>query len=489
MTKERNIAGINPTEVWKHFADICKIPHPSFHEEKIRAHIVEFAKKHNLDYTVDEVNNIIIRKPATKGMEDRKGIILQSHLDMVPQKNSDKEFDFETDSIEAYIDGEWVKADGTTLGADNGMGVAATLAVLESTELVHGAIEGLFTATEESGMVGAFGLKGGLLKGDILINLDSEEEGELYVGCAGGLDAGITLNYTEENTKEGDKALDIVIRGLKGGHSGLEIILQRANANKVLFRFLRAAFGKFESLQLASVDAGGLRNAIPREAFAVVTLSAGDVAEFKSDLVEYEKMIVEEFKGIEDSISIVAKEGKLPAKRVDRKTAINLTNAVCCCPNGVISMSRSMEGLVQTSTNLASIKTENGVITGQCLMRSSVESEKEDVAQNISAAFELAGGSVELSGGYVGWDPNMESPILATMKKEYEAQFDVVPKVTAIHAGLECGIIGGVYPNLDMISVGPTIRFPHSPDEKVNIESVDKFWQFLVHTLEHAPKK
>lgn len=489
MAKSRDIAKLKPVEVWRHFADICEIPHPSFHEEKIRAHMVEFAKKHNLDYTVDEADNVIIRKPATKGMENRKGIILQSHLDMVPQKNRDKEFDFETDSIEAYIDGEWVKADGTTLGADNGMGVAATLAVLASTDIKHGPIEALFTATEESGMVGAFGLKKGVLKGDILVNLDSEEEGEIYVGCAGGLDAGITLDYKEEPTKAGDIALDIAITGLKGGHSGLEIDLQRANANKLFFRFLRLALRKFKSLQLASVNGGGLRNAIPREAFAVVTLSADEVEEFKSDLAEYEKLIVKEFKGIEDAISIKVKDIELPEKRIDRKTVGKLTNAVCGCPNGVISMSLSMKGLVQTSTNLASIKSEGGTISGQCLLRSSVDSEKEDLAENISAVFELAGGSVELSGGYNGWNPNMDSPILATMLKEYEALFSVKPAVAAIHAGLECGIIGGVYPNLDMISVGPTIRYPHSPDEKVNIASVDKFWEFLKHTLEHAPKR
>lgn len=486
---DKNIAGLKPEAVWRHFSEICAIPHPSYHEELIREYIVGFAKKQGLEYVVDQADNIIIRKPATPGMEDRKGIILQAHLDMVPQKNGDKVFDFEKDPIEAYIDGEWVTANGTTLGADNGIGAAAALAVLESTDIKHGYIEALFTATEEAGMDGAFGLKAGVLHGDILMNLDSETEGELYVGCAGGLDANISLPYKEE---KGDfsayKAIRIDIKGLRGGHSGMEIILQRGNANKLLFRFLRLA-GKKYDLLLASVDGGGLRNAIPREATATVLVPAKDACSLEADLAQYESLVIAEYKGIEDAISIRSSMTDLPASVIDGDSARRLTNAVCGCPNGVISMSISMPGLVQTSSNLARVISENGQVKMQCLLRSSVNSEKDDLAENISAVFELAGADVELSGGYDGWNPNMESPILATMKQSYEKLYGVTPEVMAIHAGLECGIIGGVYPNLDMISFGPTIRYPHSPDEDVNIASVGKFWDFLRYTLENAPRK
>lgn len=484
----KDIKGLKPQVVWKYFSDICGIPHPSRNEEAIRKYIVAFAEANGLDYTVDEVNNIIIRKPATPGMDGRKGIILQSHLDMVPQKNGDKAFDFNTDPIEAYIDGEWVTADGTTLGADNGMGVAATLAVLESKDIKHGYVEAFFTATEEDGMVGAFGLKPGLLEGDILMNLDSETEGELYVGCAGGLDANIKFDYKEEPACTRSAAVKIEITGLRGGHSGMEIILQRANANKLLCRFLRLAVQKY-GVCLASVDGGGLRNAIPREARAVVLVPEAHKTALLSDIKEYEKLITGEYAGIEDSVSIKAFETDKPAVMIDKGTAVRLINAVCGCPNGVVTMSVSMPGLVQTSSNLARVVSENGTIRLQCLLRSSVNSEKDNLAQDISAVFELAGAEVELAGGYDGWNPDMDSPILKTMLASYEKLYGIKPEIMAIHAGLECGIIGGVYPNLDMISFGPTIRYPHSPDEKVNIASVAKFWEFLCYTLENAPSK
>jgi dipeptidase D len=483
------IKSLKPEIVWKHFSAICGIPHPSFHEEKMREYIVNFAKEHNLDYTVDGADNVIIRKPATPGMENRKGIILQSHCDMVPQKNGDKVFDFEKDPIEAYIDGEWVTANGTTLGADNGMGMAVSLAVLESKDIKHGPIEALFTATEESGMFGAFGLKAGELKGDILMNLDSETEGELYVGCAGGLDANVTFDYKEDKSAfSGHKAVRLDVKGLRGGHSGMEIILQRANANKLLFRFIRLALKRYD-LQLASVDGGGLRNAIPREATAVLLVPAGDVAKIKADVEVYEKLIIEEFKGKEDTISIKAADADMPAGVIEKSVAVKLTDAVCGCPNGVISMSIAMPGLVQTSTNLARVVSDGSTIKLQALMRSSVNSEKDDLAENMSAVFELAGANVELSGGYDGWNPNMNSPILKAMLEGYEKLYGRRPEIMAIHAGLECGIIGGVYPNLDMISFGPTICYPHSPDEKVNIASVAKFWDFLQATLANAPLK
>ncbi|MCD7970205.1 MAG: aminoacyl-histidine dipeptidase [Alistipes sp.] len=483
------IRKLKPENVWKHFADICSIPHPSRNEAAIREYIVAFAKEHGLDYTVDGADNVIIRKPATAGMEDRKEIILQSHLDMVPQKNGDKVFDFDKDPIETVIDGEWVTANGTTLGADNGMGVAATLAVLESKDLKHGNIEALFTASEEVGMDGAFGLQAGELKGDILMNLDSETEGELYVGCAGGVDVNASFDYTPTaGCPEGYGAMQIEITGLRGGHSGMEIILQRANANKLLFRLLRGTIAKYE-IKLASVDGGGLRNAIPREARAVVLIPDYYAEPFSRDVTEYEKLITAEFKGIEDGISIKTSSTDIPVGYIDDSTALRLTDAVCGCPNGVISMSTSMPGLVQTSSNLARVVSKDGKISIQCLVRSSVNSEKFNLAADISSVLRLAGAESEHTGAYDGWNPNMDSAILKTMRESYEKLYGKKPEIMAIHAGLECGIIGGVYPNLDMISFGPTICFPHSPDEKVNIESVGKFWDFLCYTLENAPVK
>jgi dipeptidase D len=487
---EKNIKNLQPEAVWRHFAAICAIPHPSHHEEKIREYVVSFAKEHGLEYIVDEGNNVIVRKPATPGMEGLKTVVLQSHLDMVPQKNGDKVFDFTKDPIEPLIDGEWVTANGTTLGADNGIGAAATLAVLEAKDLKHGPIEALFTATEETGMDGAFGLRLNELKGEIMLNLDSETDGELYVGCAGGLDANIEFDYKADKTVyQGIKEIDIEVRGLRGGHSGMEIILQRANANKLLFRFLRLAWERYD-MQLATVDGGSLRNAIPREATAKVYIPAGDVAKFKADVAAFEKMVVAEFDGIEDAISIKAVDAAPSTHGViPKEVALRLTKAVCGCPNGVIAMSVSMPGLVQTSTNLARVVSDGSVIKLQALMRSSVNSQKDDLAGNLSSVFELAGAKVELSGGYDGWKPNMNSPILGAMQEIYNQKYGKKPEIMAIHAGLECGIIGGKYSGMDMISFGPTIKYPHSPDEKVNIESVGRFWDFMKVTLENIPRK
>jgi dipeptidase D len=479
---------LNPTTLWGHFAEICNIPRPSGHEAEIRQYIVDFAVKHNLEHTVDSADNVIVRKPATPGMEGRKGIVLQAHLDMVPQKNGDKVFDFTKDPIEAYVDGDVVTANGTTLGADNGIGVAAALAVLESTDIKHGPVEALFTATEETGMDGAFGLKAGELTGEILLNLDSETEGELYVGCAGGLDANIVMPYAAEKTPQGYKAVKVKVTGLKGGHSGIEIILQRANANKVLFRLLRTHLRN--GTLLASVDGGGLRNAIPREAEAVVLVPAEGYTAFSEAIKELTATIIAEYKDIEDAISVeVASVADYPATIIPAPNATRLADAVIACPNGVIKMSTSMPGLVQTSNNLARVVSDGESVKMQTLMRSSVGSEKDFVGEQISAVMELAGAETTLSGSYDGWNPNMNSPILKTMRAGYKKLYGVEPAVTAIHAGLECGIIGGTYPKMDMISFGPTISYPHSPDEKVNIPSVGKFWDFLVHTLENAPAK
>ena len=482
----KDFTALKPALVWKHFAAICNIPHPSHHEEKIRQYVIDFAAAQGLECLVDEANNVLVRKPATAGMENRKGIVIQAHLDMVPQKNNDKVFDFENDPIEAYIDGEWVTANGTTLGADNGIGAAAILAVLEDNTLVHGPVEALFTATEETGMDGAFGLKAGVLEGDILLNLDSETEGELYVGCAGGLDANITLPYSAETAPEGFVAYAVEVKGLKGGHSGIQIGYQRANANRELFRMINHSACQ---LRLASVDGGGLRNAIPREAVAVVLVPQDQTATFEAEVAAFEKVLIAEFANIEDSISVKALPTTAPEQVIPACVVDKLAKAVIGAPNGVVKMSVDMEGLVQTSSNLARVVSDGKCVKIQCLLRSSVNSEKHALGEAIKGVFELAGATVELSGDYDGWKPNMESPILHTMLASYESLYGVKPAVMAIHAGLECGIIGGKYEGLDMISFGPTICFPHSPDEKVNIASVEKFYSFLLHTLANAPLK
>lgn len=486
---DRNLKALEPARLWNHFAEIARIPRPSSHEERIRRYILDFAAARGLECREDAAHNVYVAKPATPGMENRKGVILQAHLDMVPQKNNDKVFDFEKDPIDAYIDGGWVTADGTTLGADDGIGVAAILAVLEDETLVHGPIEALFTATEETGMDGAFGLEAGLLRGDILLNLDSESEGELYVGCAGGLDASTTFAYTAEPVAaEGRTALRLVVKGLKGGHSGIQIGCQRANANKVLFRFLCETVKK-HALQLVSVDGGGLRNAIPREAEAVVTLPAAERAALVEELAAYAQTIGAEYAGIEEGIAIFAEEVPMPAEAIPAATAGALIRAVAACPDGVQKRSMAMEGLVQTSTNLARVVSDGQTVKVLSLLRSSVRTEKEALGAAMAALFELAGAETALTGSYDGWNPNMQSLILQAMTASYEQLYGRRPLVTAIHAGLECGIIGSKYPGLDMISFGPTICYPHSPDEKVEIASVAKFYDFLVRTLASIPVK
>ncbi|HTX87843.1 MAG TPA: aminoacyl-histidine dipeptidase, partial [Bacteroidales bacterium] len=441
-----------------------------------------------LETLVDEVGNVIIRKPATRGMENRKGVVLQGHLDMVPQKNSDKVHDFEKDPIDAFVDGEWVKARGTTLGADNGMGVAAALSVLESKDLTHGPVEALFTIDEETGMTGAFGLKAGLLHGDILMNLDSEDEGELYIGCAGGTNANMIFKYTEVQVPAGVSGFKVNVTGLKGGHSGVDIHLGRGNSNKVLNRFLWHAAEK-HGLRLAAIDGGSLRNAIPRESFAWVTVPDKMKEDFIRCIGEFSETVRKELSAVEPDLKMEAVPAELPKKLIDEKTQHNLFNAIYGCPNAVIRMSNEMPGLVETSTNLAIVKSENGTIRVHCLLRSSVDSAKTDLEHMIRSVFTLAGAEVGFDGQYPGWKPNPDSPILKTMQEIYKKKFGKVPEIKAIHAGLECGLLGGVYPAWDMISFGPTIRYPHSPDEKVNIETVKKFWDYLVETLANIPQK
>lgn len=485
-----DIRNLEPKALWENFYQLTQIPRPSNHEERIQEFIFNFGKGLGLETIKDEAGNIIIRKPATPGMENRKGVILQGHLDMVPQKNSDKVHDFVTDPIDAYVDGDWVTANGTTLGADNGIGVAAAMTVLASRELVHGPVEVLFTATEETGMDGAEGLKAGVLQGDILLNTDSEDEGELYVGCAGGEDANVKFSYAEMSVPAGSVAFKLDVTGLKGGHSGMDIILQRGNANKVFFRLLNQAYGQ-AGARLASIDGGSLRNAIPREAFGLIVVAPNKVGELKKVLASEFTLITNELSATEPEMKMSLTETELPAALIDETTQLNLTRSVMACPNGVIRMSDSMAGLVETSTNLAIVKSDaaSQTIVLASLMRSSVDSAKEDLAQRLAAVFTLAGAEVKMTGAYPGWKPNMDSPILKTMQSVYQAKYGKVPEIKAIHAGLECGILGGTYPNWDMISFGPTIRFPHSPDEKVNIATVAKFWDFLVETLKNIPAK
>lgn len=447
-----------------------------------------FGEKLGLKTIVDEVGNVIIKKPATPGMENRKGIILQGHLDMVPQKNSDKAHDFEKDPIEAYIDGEWVKANGTTLGSDNGMGVAAAMAVLEAKDLKHGPVEALFTIDEETGMTGAENLKPGILEGHILLNMDSEDEGELYIGCAGGVDTTVKFKYTEELVPKDMVAYKVSVKGLKGGHSGLDIHLGKGNACLILNKTLLNACERY-GIMMSSIDAGSLRNAIPREAFATVLVPLIEEGNFKKFIEEAQNSVKTMLKDIDPDVKIETEKTEMPKSVWDVTTQHNFYNAVEDCPNGNLGWSKDIPGVVETSSNLAIIKSENGTITISILSRSAVDAERDKAAKKIGDVFRVNGAEVRHHGAYPGWKPNVHSPILETMKDVYNKKFGRVPEVKVIHAGLECGILGAIYTHWDMVSFGPTIRYPHSPDEKVNIASVQKFYDFLVETLKDAPLK
>lgn len=486
---DKCICNLEPKAIWENFHKLTQVPRPSNHEEKARKFMLDWAKEHNIEACMDEAGNIIMRKPATPGMENRKGVILQGHLDMVPQKNEDTKHDFQNDPIQTWIDGEWVRAKGTTLGADNGMGVAAGMALLTSTDIPHGPLEVLITATEETGMDGANGLKPGLLKGDILLNLDSETEGELYVGCAGGIDSSITFKYKEEAVPSGVKAFRLAVKGLKGGHSGMDINLGRGNSNKLLFRFLKT-YAKDLHIQIASIQGGSLRNAIPRESFATIVLPAGNEEKLQKAIQEAEAIYKSELSAKEPDLQLSAEATEMPASVIDTCTQFRLTNAILACPNGAIRMIDSMPDTVETSNNLAIVQSANGEITIKTLLRSSVESAKEALAQSIRAVFELASADeITFTGGYPGWKPNPDSAILKEMQEVYEKMYGKKPAIMAVHAGLECGILGSKYPHWDMISFGPTLCSPHSPDERVNIPSVVKFWDYLKETLKNIPNK
>lgn len=482
---------LEPQRVWRNFHSLTQIPRPSGHTQKVADFLVKFGKDLGLESFKDECGNVIIRKPATKGMEDRKGIVLQAHMDMVPQKNNDKKHDFTKDPIETRVvekaDGPWLYANGTTLGADDGLGVAAAMAVLEAKDLVHGPVEALFTVDEETRMVGAKALKPGVLKGEILLNLDSETEGELYVGCAGGLDANVTMKFKEADMPKGFKAFKIIVTGLRGGHSGMEINEGRGNANKVMARVLLPIL-RDNGGKLVSINGGNMRNAIPREAEAVVAVAADKVDVLKEVVAWTESTLKSELARIDPGVKILIEPAKAK-KIIASNTGLKLVKALYACPSSVDRMSLEMEGLVDTSNNLAIVKTGEGVITVNTLLRGATDTLKNDLAEGVRAAFELAGAKVMFDGGYSGWSPNMESPILKTMIEQYEKLYGQKPAVMAIHAGLECGIFGGAYPHWDMISCGPTLKSPHSPDERCFIPSVEKWWNFIVAALADAPKK
>ncbi|NDV65559.1 aminoacyl-histidine dipeptidase [Bacteroides sp. 224] len=484
----KTIQSLEPQNVWKHFYSLTQIPRPSGFMGPITKFLMEFGKDLGLESFTDEIGNVIIRKPATPGMENRKGVILQAHMDMVPQKNNDTVHDFEKDPIQTYIDGEWVKAKGTTLGADNGIGVAAIMAILEDKNLKHGPIEALITLDEETGMVGAFGLKAGTVNGEILLNLDSEDEGDLYIGCAGGIDITATLQYKEVEAEEGDIAFKVSVKGLRGGHSGLEINEGRANANKLLARFVYDAIVD-EEARLVSWSGGNMRNAIPREGEVVITIPEENEAALLELVSEMEKTFNEEYGAIETPISLTAERVDTPAMAVPEEVQDALVCAVYGCQNGVTRMIPTIPDTVETSSNLAIVEIKGGEASIKILARSSSDSMKECLAKSLESTFLLAGMKVEFSGSYSGWQPNVNSPILAAMKQSYKEQFGVEPHVKVIHAGLECGIIGANIPGLDMISFGPTLRSPHSPDERALIPTVAKFYDFLTATLANTPEK
>ncbi len=480
------LKNLSPNVLWKYFEEICAIPHPSKKEEAIVNYVKEVGNKLGLETETDKAGNVVIRKPATPGMADKKTVILQGHLDMVPQKNKDTDHDFEKDPIEPYIDGEWVKAKGTTLGADNGIGVAAALAVLESQDIQHGPIEALFTVDEETGMTGAFALEPGFLKGDILINMDSEDEGELYIGCAGGIDTNAYFSYQEEQTPGDHQAYTLDVKGLKGGHSGLDIHLGRGNAIKLLNRLLWRANRELQ-MRVAAIDGGSLRNAIPREASAVVTVPKDQAGAFEEMAMTMIADWKNEIGKVDPGVALSVKSTEKPAKVMDMASTKNILNGVYGCPNGVIRVISDMPEVVETSTNLAVLKSANKKVEAATLQRSSVDSAKADLANMMRAVFEMAGAEVIQSGEYPGWKPDVDSPILKTMSEVYNKMYGKTPEQKVIHAGLECGILGGKYPHLDMISFGPTIRNPHSPDEMVNTTTVKLFYDFLLETLANIP--
>jgi dipeptidase D len=479
---------LKPELVWYHFEEICKYPRPSKQEEKIAEYIFSVGKRLGLQTEKDKFGNILIRKPATPGYENRKTVALQGHIDMVCEKNRDVEHDFDNDPIEPYIDGDWVKAKGTTLGADNGIGVAAALAVLEANNLEHGPIECIFTLDEETGLTGASSLKKGWLKADILINMDSEELGTLFIGCSGGKNTAARFKAKLEKSPKNYSAYELKVAGLKGGHSGLEIHVGRGNAVKILNRLLWE-YSVENKIRLAEINGGNKHNAIPREAFAIVLVPKNNEKKLKKFVSKYNEVVKAEFAAVEPDLVVSISKHAVPEKAMDEKVQLKLINALYAVPHGVIKMSNDIPGLVETSTNLAVIETNGKNVNIVTSQRSSVASENEDIVNMVTSVFKLAGAEISYGDGYPGWKPDVNSDVLKVFKSTFEKMYGKEPEVTAIHAGLECGIIKEKYPEMDMISFGPTMFGVHSPDEKLQISTVPEFYNQLVNVLKNIPAK
>ncbi len=482
------IKNLQPQAIWKNFDLLTQVPRPSGHLEKIQQFLLDWAREKGIEAILDEAGNVLMRKPASPGMEDCKIITLQGHMDMVPQKAADSNHNFETDPIQTYIDGEWVKAKGTTLGADDGMAVATIMAIMEDNTLQHGPLEGFITADEESTMGGVNNMTTDLLKGDILLNLDNETEGEMMIGSAGGVNLTATIEYKEVEVDAEDAAVKVTIGGLLGGHSGLEINEGRGNANKMMARLVQDAIANFEAC-LASWKGGNMRNAIPRDAEVVLTLPQENVAAFKEVIDEWRDTFTGEYAAIEPAFTLTVEDTELPAMIVPAEVQDNLVNALCACHNGVMRFIPEVPSIVETSSNLAIVEIGGGSAMFKVLVRSSRDSMRECCAETLESVFAMAGMKVELSGAYPAWQPNPQSEIVELMKNVYRDLFGTENKVQVIHAGLECGVIGAKYPNMDMVSFGPTMRSPHTPNERCHIPSVEKYWQFVLTTLERTPKK
>jgi len=488
-TKNMNeqIRTLQPQALWNHFADLNAVPRPSKREQQVIAFAKAFGEGLGLPTSVDEAGNVLIKKPATAGMENRQTVVLQSHLDMVHQKNSDTTFDFDKQGIEMYVDGDWVRAKGTTLGADNGIGVASIMTLLSSTDIPHPAIEALFTIDEETGMTGALSLKGGVLSGHILLNLDTEADNELTIGCAGGIDITATGKYAAAKP-EGNAAFTIAVKGLTGGHSGAEIHLGRANANKVMNRILLGLTND-HGIEVASINGGSLRNAIPRESVAVIVADEAKGANVQEAVQAMAAILKDEYKVTDPKLVITIDKADVPASVIEPALLYKLLRAVYACPNGIYRMSPEIAGLVQSSNNLARVLVADGAYSLQCLTRSSVDTEKYDLKAAIGSTFELMGANLEYAGDYPGWAPKPDSPIVQLMSNLYKEMFHGDAHVNAVHAGLECGILGTNYPGMQMISFGPNINGAHSPDECAQVSSVQKFWGYLLETLKRIPVK
>ncbi|MBR7801344.1 aminoacyl-histidine dipeptidase [Undibacterium fentianense] len=485
---QSQLGHLYPPALWQWFEQICAIPHPSKHEAALSAHIQAWARERDLAVIVDQVGNLIIRKPASAGMEDRKTVAIQAHLDMVPQKNADKVHDFCSDPIEPWIDGDWVKARGTTLGSDNGIGMASALAILGASDIQHGPLEILLTVDEEAGMSGAFGLQAGILEAEILINTDSEQEGEIYMGCAGGVDAKIALPVKWQTADEDHLAYTLSISGLKGGHSGVNIHLGRGNANKLLARFLAGHASELH-LAISHLQGGSLRNAIPREAQCSFTIPVSQLESLQTRVAQFETLVKTELAATEPAIKLRLADVQAPQKTLDTESQSRLINLINACPNGVMRMSDDIPGVVESSLNLGVMTTETDQIQIICMVRSLIDSGRAYIESQLQSVCDLAQAQIRFEGCYPGWKPDQQSPVMAIVKDTYESIYQREPEIMVIHAGLECGLFKKPYPHLDMVSIGPTIRFPHGPDEMVNIQTVGQYWTLLLAVLQRIPQR